>query len=75
MFFRSTRLPHLRRSTHHYCGYCGGNLEEYGTKRCDLCLVDLGTGDPRWISYIKSKFRKCKNFIGSILYMFIRKSK
>lgn len=49
--------PRLRRSTHLYCNYCRGNMQEYGIKRCDLCLVDIGTKDPKIVSFFKSKFR------------------
>ena len=58
--FMRARFPGpitLRRSTHLYCGYCGANMQTYDIKRCDICLVDLDTKDPIFLSFIKSKVR------------------
>ena len=33
--------PKLRRTTHELCGFCFNNLNEYGQKQCDRCLLSL----------------------------------
>lgn len=68
--------PMLKRSTHLYCDICFTNLEEYGQKKCNGCLLSLEEEGMVNTNYGKvtgvKGLRRIKLFITSKFRLFMR---